>query len=161
MLVATGFAALAAFQVSLALGAPLGAAAWGGTAEGQLSADLRVASSCAAIFWLLAAMIALARGGFAASRIPYSFSGRAMWVLTALLTMGTALNAGSQSRWERFGWAPFVLGLSIVSLQLARSGPRDSGPSAPHDAPRPTDVPPIAARLATGAGSVTHVIKDA
>jgi hypothetical protein len=38
-----------------------------------------------------------------------------MWALTALLAVGTVMNAASSSRWERFGWAPLVLGLTVVS----------------------------------------------
>jgi len=130
LLVATGFTAVVGFQVSLAAGAPWGAAAWGGADSGHLSAELRVASSIAACFWLLAALTALSRGGITASPIPYWFSRRAMWALTALLAVGTVMNAASLSRWERFGWAPFVLVLTVLSLQLARSsrGELSDGP---------------------------------
>jgi hypothetical protein len=32
------------------------------------------------------------------------------------------MNAASSSPWERFGWAPFTLALSILCVLLARSG---------------------------------------
>ncbi len=125
-LLATGLAAVTVFQLCLAAGAPWGAAAWGGADPGQLSAELRVASAFAACFWLLAAFTALARGGMAASPVPYALSRYGTWALTALLAIGAVMNAASQSRWERFGWAPIVFVLAILSLQLSRSGRSDS-----------------------------------
>ncbi len=121
-LLAAGLAAVTVFQLCLAAGAPWGAAAWGGADPGHLSAELRVASAFAACFWLLAALTALARGGIAASPVPYAFSRRGTWALTALLALGAVMNGASQSRWERFGWAPIVFGLAVLSLQLSRSG---------------------------------------
>jgi hypothetical protein len=89
---------------------------------GRLPAELRVASAFAGCFYVAAALTALARGGVGRSAIPYAFSRRAMWALTALMAVGAVMNAASSSRWERYGWAPFILGLTILSLQLARSG---------------------------------------
>ena len=51
-----------------------------------------------------------------------------MWALTALLAVGTVMNAASSSRWERFGWAPLVLGLTLVCLQLGRSEDKERLP---------------------------------
>jgi hypothetical protein len=130
LVTAGGFAAVVAFQLALVAGAPWGSAAWGGTTPGRLPTELRTASAFAGCFYLAAALTALARGGVAASAVPHTFSRRAMWALTAVLAVGTVLNAASPSRWERYGWAPFVMGLTILSLQLARSG-------RPHDLPRP------------------------
>jgi hypothetical protein len=125
-LLAAGLAAVTVFQLCLAAGAPWGAAAWGGADPGQLSDELRIASAFAACFWLLAALTALARGGIAASPVPYAFSRRGTWALTALLVLGAVMNGASQSRWERLGWAPIVFGLAVLSLQLSRSGNRGS-----------------------------------
>ncbi len=129
-LLATGLGAVSVFQLSLAAGAPWGAAAWGGADPGQLSAELRVASAFAACFWLLAALTALARAGMT-SPVPYAFSRRGTWGLTALLALGAVMNAASQSRWERFGWAPIVLVLAALSLQLSRSGRSGSTRTTP------------------------------
>jgi hypothetical protein len=118
---AGGFAAITVFQLALAAGAPLGAAAWGGLHPGRLPPELRAASALAAGFWLLAALTALARGGMTRSPVPYSSSRWGMWAFTALLAVGAVMNAASSSRWERFGWAPLVLGLTLVCLRLARS----------------------------------------
>lgn len=50
---AAGFAGIAGFEVALALGAPLGRAAWGGT-HVYLPTGLRIASGAAALIWALA-----------------------------------------------------------------------------------------------------------
>lgn len=125
-LLATGLGAVSMFQLCLAAGAPWGAAAWGGVDPGRLSSELRVASAFAAGFWLLAAVTVLTRAGATRSPIPYAFSRRGTWALTALLAIGAVMNGVSQSRWERFGWAPIVFGMAVLSLQLSRSAPSDS-----------------------------------
>ena len=71
---AVGFLVIAIFQAALALGAPLGRAAWGGTRT-HLPTGLRIASGAAAVFWLLAALIVLGRAGSEIFRIG---CGRAM-----------------------------------------------------------------------------------
>jgi hypothetical protein len=121
LVVASGFAGVVAFQLSRIAGAPWGAAAYGGANHGRLPSELRVASVVLGSFWLLAGLTALSRGGLA-SPIPYGLSRRAMWALTALLAVGSVMNAASSSPWERYGWAPITLGLAVLSLQLARSG---------------------------------------
>jgi hypothetical protein len=121
VLLATGLATVVAFELALAAGAPWGSAAYGGGDPGRLSTELRIGSVFVAGFWLLAALTALARGGVAASPIPYASSRRAVWGLTVLLAAGAAMNAASSSSWERFGWAPFIVGLTVLSWRLARS----------------------------------------
>ena len=61
-LAAAGFVGIGLFQVALALGAPLGRAAWGG-AHRVIPKPLRRASAVAAVVWLLAAVVILARAG--------------------------------------------------------------------------------------------------
>jgi hypothetical protein len=58
------------FQVALTLGAPLGAAALGGTISGPLPVSLRFVTALTALFWLFATLIVLARGGFTISPNP-------------------------------------------------------------------------------------------
>jgi hypothetical protein len=53
VIAAVGFMGIAAFQAALALGAPLGRAAWGG-AHMRLPTGLRIASALATVFWVLA-----------------------------------------------------------------------------------------------------------
>ena len=118
---AGGFLVVACFQVALALGAPLGAAAYGGATTGQLPGELRLASVVAAAFWVLAAVHALARGGLV-TRFPRAGHRRITWALVAVTALGTLMNLASSSPWERFGWAPYVLVLMLLCVTLARSG---------------------------------------
>ena len=120
-LLAAGLGLVVAFQLLLAAGAPFGAAAYGGADPGRLSSELRITSLFAAVFWLLACLTALARGGVAASPIPYAVSRRAIWGLTMLLAAGAVMNIASSSPWERFGMAPFIAAMTALSWRLARS----------------------------------------
>jgi hypothetical protein len=63
---AAGFIGLAGFELALALGAPLGRAAMGG-AHTYLPAGLRIVAGFATLFWPLAALVVLRRGGY---RVP-------------------------------------------------------------------------------------------
>ena len=62
ILAAVGFLGIAGFQLALALGAPLGHAAWGG-AHRVLPHRLRLASAIAAVVWVTGALIVLGRAG--------------------------------------------------------------------------------------------------
>ncbi len=57
---ATLFLAIAAFQVALAAGAPLGFMAWGGGQDDVLPAGYWVASAAAVVVLVIAALIVLA-----------------------------------------------------------------------------------------------------
>ena len=59
---AVGFAGLAGFELALALGAPLGRAAMGGT-HTYLPPGLQLASGALTVFWALAALLILRRAG--------------------------------------------------------------------------------------------------
>ena len=118
---AAGFLVVACFQVALALGAPFGRAAFGGANAGTLPLEFRVVSAVAAGLWALAALHVLSRGGVT-RRFPRLASPRVTWVLAGLTAVGFLMNAASSSPWERFGWAPFTLALSILCVLLARSG---------------------------------------
>lgn len=58
-----GFLCISAFQCALALGAPLGKAAWGG-ASAELSIGLRFVSAVATFFWIWAAAVVYQRSGY-------------------------------------------------------------------------------------------------
>ena len=118
---AVGFVGIAAFQAAIAAGAPLGRAAWGGT-HVRLPRRLRVASAVAVVFWIVAALVVLARAGFDASPVPFSASRWATWILVVLLPIGAVMNAASRSPWERFLWAPIALVLWVLSLAPALQG---------------------------------------
>lgn len=143
VLLACGLVVVGAFQVALVSGAPWGAAAYGGSRTGVLPDDLRVVSVFAAAFWLLAAVVVLTRGGITGWPVRHAVGQLPVRVLSAVLVVGGVLNSASSSDWERFGWAPFVLLLSLLSLQLARtpleaaaSTPREGASSGPSADPR-------------------------
>ena len=123
---AVGFLVIAAFQLALALGAPLGRAAWGGT-HVRLPTGLRIASAFAVGVWLLAALIVLGRAGFRVSPLPPAFVRPGTWILVGVSVLGALMNFASRSSWERFIWGPAALILSGLCLVVARGG---AAPSA-------------------------------
>jgi hypothetical protein len=112
---------LAGFELALALGAPLGRAAMGGT-HTYLSAGLRTASGALTVIWALAALLILRRGGY---RVPV-FSARVAragtWVLAVLLTLSMLMNLASSSGWERYLQAPIAAVMAALCFRVARSG---------------------------------------
>lgn len=118
---AAGFLIVAAFQIALTFGAPLGAAAQGGRNPGQLPDALRVVTGIQSVVWLFAALVVLARGGRAVVSVPQALSRVGTWVLVGLLGVGAVMNVASSSPWERFGWGPFTVVLFILGVVLARS----------------------------------------
>ena len=117
VIAAIGFAIIAIFQAALALGAPLGRAAWGGQYV-RLPGRLRVASGVAVAVWLLAAGIVLARGGLEIAALPAIVTSYGTWVLVVLLAVGALVNFASSSPWERFGWGPLALVLAGLCLWI-------------------------------------------
>jgi hypothetical protein len=116
-----GFAAIACFQAALALGAPLGRAAWGGT-NARLPARLRVASLISAGVWVLAALVILGRTGYRASPVQTGVALWATYVLVGVLALSAIMNTASRSKWERFLWGPVALILAVVCLLVAGGG---------------------------------------
>lgn len=117
--VAAGCAAIAAFQLGLAVGAPLGRAAWGGRHD-RLPRDLRVGSGVAAGLWSLAALAVRGRIPWRGGPPSPTLARRTARVLTGVFGLGTAVNLASPSRWERFGWAPFSAAMTGLSAVAAR-----------------------------------------
>jgi hypothetical protein len=118
VLAAAGFLVIAVFQVALALGAPLGHAAWGGK-QARLPTRLRIGSAVAVVIWILAALIVLGRADFEISLFPDAVERWGTWILVGLLPVGALMNVASSSRWERFLWSPFALTLAILTLVVA------------------------------------------
>ena len=119
-LAAAGFVGIALFQVALALGAPLGRAAWGG-ANCVIPPPLRRASAVAAVVWLLAAVVILARAGALSLPLPEVVLVVGAWALVVLSVLGALVNLASSSPWERFGWAPYAAALAVLSAVVALS----------------------------------------
>lgn len=119
-LAAIGFLGIATFQAALALGAPLGRAAWGGKSR-ELPPNLRRASAVAIVIWLLAAIAMLGRAGVVAVAVPDVVLVWGAWALVIVSVLGAIVNAASSSPWERFGWAPLSLALAFLSWLVASS----------------------------------------
>jgi hypothetical protein len=114
---AVGLGGIAVFQLALALGAPLGRAAWGGNHH-RLPTRLRVGSAVATIVWVVAAIIVLSRVGLGVS-LPDELARWGTWILVGLLVVGAAMNFLSRSKWERFLWGPAALVLAGLCLVVA------------------------------------------
>lgn len=119
-LAAAGFLVIAGFQLLLALGAPLGRAAYGGR-NAVLSPTLRRTSAVAVVIWLLAAIVILGAGGMVDLPLPDVVIDVGAWVLVVLSVLGAIVNLASSSPWERFGWAPFSAALAVLSFIVASS----------------------------------------
>lgn len=115
---AGGFMAIAVFQAALALGAPLGRAAWGG-AETRLSPRLRLASACAVGVWLFATSLMLGRAGCRLSPIPAVVDRWGPFALIGVMAASAIMNFASRSSWERFLWGPVALVLAVLCVLVA------------------------------------------
>ena len=107
------------FQAALALGAPWGAAAWGGRNPGVLPTRLRIASGITAlvIYPLIALVILAAAGLIDDAWLPVD-RGVAMWVLAGFLALWALLNLVSRSPRERI-WGPVALAIAICCAIIA------------------------------------------
>jgi hypothetical protein len=123
-----GFAAIACFQAALALGTPLGRAAWGGT-NARLPARLRVASLISAGVWVLAALVILGRTSYRVSPVQTGVARWATYVLVGVLALSAIMNTASRSNWERFLWGPVALILAVVCLLVAVGGAHPAVPA--------------------------------
>jgi hypothetical protein len=111
------------FQAALALGAPWGAAAWGGQHPGRLPARLRAASGLSALILILAGWILVAAAGWVEQApLPQSWLKPATWLLTGYFALGALLNLASRSRVERI-WAPVSLIMAACCAVVAAGLP--------------------------------------
>jgi hypothetical protein len=113
-------AVVVVFQLLLASELPLGRAAWGG-ANDVLSPSLRISSAFAVIIWTGATLLILGRAGAWGSERWQSLQRRGAWFLVALLGFGALLNFASSSPWERFGWGPFGVVMTVLCFRVARA----------------------------------------
>jgi hypothetical protein len=112
-------AALAAFQIALAAGAPLGHLAWGGKHR-VLPRGLRIASAVSVLLYGLFAWIIAAAAGSVDRFGDYVPSGNwAIWVLTVYFGVGVLANLASRSRPERFVMTPVAAVLCACCLVIA------------------------------------------
>lgn len=110
-------AILALFQLALALGAPAGAAAWGGTHPGVLPARLRVVSAVAGLFFYPALGLIVLDSGEVID-IGWDLAPVWLWSLTGFFAVGALLNFVSRSNVERI-WGPVSLVIAICCGVIA------------------------------------------
>lgn len=110
---------VALFQVALALGAPLGYAAWGGRHQGVLPMRLRIASAAAGlvIYPLIIVLVLAAAGLISADWLPVD-AAAVMWGLAVFLALGALANFASRSPRERF-WGPVALAIAVCCGVIA------------------------------------------
>jgi hypothetical protein len=118
-LLLAGLLLLALFQAAIALGAPLGRAAWGGRNPGVLPQNLRIASAVSVVVYLVAVLIVVDRAGMPIVDLPDVVVIWGTWVLVILLAVGAVMNFASSSRYERFGWGPLAAVMAVLALLLA------------------------------------------
>jgi hypothetical protein len=109
------------FQIALALGAPLGYAAWGGSHGGALPGKLRIASGVAGLVaYPLIGLYVLASTGLIKANWMPGTGKTGMWILTGLFTLGTLANFASRSKRERL-WGPVSLVIAVCCGIIAAS----------------------------------------
>lgn len=118
-------AAVAAFQLALALGAPLGAAVFGGrapTRDGVLTAPFRVLAIVQALILLLFGWILLARTAVVTAPVLASATlAWATWVIVAFLVLNTVANLSAPHPVERWVMGSITFVLAGLGLFIALS----------------------------------------
>lgn len=111
--------AITVFQLGLALGAPWGAAAWGGRNPGVLPQPLRIASGVAAlvVYPLIIALVLASAGIIDDGWLPADGT-LIMWALAAVLGVGAVMNFVSRSPPER-RWGAVALTIALCAVIIA------------------------------------------
>ncbi|HEU0236263.1 MAG TPA: hypothetical protein VFR14_07485 [Candidatus Limnocylindrales bacterium] len=109
-----------AFQVALALGAPWGGYAMGGTFPGRFPPRLRVAAVAQGAILAGTIAVVLARAGLAFPELaePATWI---TWVVVALALVALVLNAITPNAGERRIWVPVTLVMLVSSVVVALS----------------------------------------
>ena len=119
--------AMAAIQVALALGAPLGGIVWGGRYQGKLPTTLRIGSAAAVLILVLAALVILAQAGLLSwSPVPTRFLAGGTWIIAGYMALNTLGNLASKSRFERLAFGPMTALIAVLCVVVALNG---SGPT--------------------------------
>jgi hypothetical protein len=112
-------AVIIAFQIALALGAPLGEGAWGGQNEGVLPKRLRIASGVAAfMIYPLIVIAILGASDLIDVDLLRGKRGPLMWTFVGLFTLGGIANLVSRSTIERY-WAGVSLAIAVCCAVIA------------------------------------------
>lgn len=106
-----------AFQLALALGAPWGAAAWGGSYPGVLPGRLRLASGFVAVFFYPPITLLILDSGGVLD-IGWNVGRLWLWVLAGVFALSALANVASRSKVERL-WAPVSLAIAVCCAIIA------------------------------------------
>jgi hypothetical protein len=119
-------AAVAAFQLALAAGLPLGEATMGGrapTVDGVLVPRYRAFAAGSAVVLVLAAWLVLGRAG----SVPVFLGGQALataaWVVAGFLALNTLTNLSGRHPLERWGMAAITLVSAVLVGYVASAAP--------------------------------------
>ncbi|MFC2000905.1 hypothetical protein ACFLUZ_00160 [Chloroflexota bacterium] len=115
---AIGFFGIVCFQILLALGFPLGQAAWGGKYK-KLPPVFRIASLFSAGIMVFALIIVLEKANLLSVLHSPKVVTYGIWVLAAFLGLNTIGNFVSRSKWEKRIMTPVSLTLSLLCLTVA------------------------------------------
>ncbi|MER6827377.1 hypothetical protein ABT352_15445 [Streptosporangium sp. NPDC000563] len=107
-------AVLAALQIALAAGAPLGRFAWGGRHD-VLPRNLRIGSVAAVLIYAVFALFLLSKAGLV-SIVGEPLLTIGMWVIVAYLALNSVLNLLSGSKFERSVMTPVALVMGVAFL---------------------------------------------
>jgi hypothetical protein len=118
LVAAVGIGGMAIFQILLAVGLPLGHAAFGGK-NAVLPGRLRAASAMSVLLFCAAFYVVLASGGVVGAASESAPVRIGIWVFVAIFGLSMLANTFSRSRWERFLMAPIGLVLTACCVVLA------------------------------------------
>jgi hypothetical protein len=110
---------VAVFQVALALGAPLGEYAYGGTKTGKLPLGFRINSVVAVIVMLAISGHYLAQLGVFEPILDPAGSSVVNWVLVAFTGLAALANNATRSKKERMVWGIPTILMFVASLVVA------------------------------------------
>ena len=110
---------VAVFQVALALGAPLGEYAYGGTKTGKLPLGFRINSVVAVFVMLAISGHYLAQLGVFEPILDPAGSSVVNWVLVAFTGLAALANNATRSKKERMVWGIPTILMFVASLVVA------------------------------------------
>lgn len=114
-------AAVIGFQVALALGAPWGAYAMGGSTPGRFPPTMRALALGQAVVLAILAAIVLSAAGLLLPTLAETFPW-SIWLVVAFSAISVFLNAISRSSAERRIWVPVAAVMLLSSLLVALRG---------------------------------------
>ena len=119
------FAAIALFQLALALGAPLATFAYGGRAvgdDGTLPPTYRLSSAVSAVLLVIFALVILIRAGVIGTSGDRMLVRVMSWVIVAFMAINTATNLTARHWVERYVFGGITAVLVVLCSIVAVAG---------------------------------------